>query len=140
MGLGSVSQRLTAQQAAEPQSPLDILQGALHIIFLSGVDKKEDSGPGDAISMSELRRFVRYTRWTFVPALFRLGRAKVLFNKDQAERELDRELQFHLDQETDRYLEQGLNYEQAKDRSAQKFWRCREDEGRLPRLHARHLN
>src|SRR5262249_23014228 len=64
--------------------------------------------------MSMLRRLVIRLRWTFMSTPFRINPVKFLFNKDQAERELDSELQFHLDLETDKYLKQGLSYPEAR--------------------------
>jgi putative ABC transport system permease protein len=40
--------------------------------------------------------------------------ARFLFSKDSVERELDRELQLHLELETEKYVEQGLSRQEAR--------------------------
>jgi len=60
-------------------------------------------------------------RWTFAAALLRLRRARVLFGKARAERELDRELQFHIDLEADKYLKLGLSYREARTAALRNF-------------------
>src|SRR5262245_57735590 len=60
--------------------------------------------------MHTLRRIVYYLRWSFGTARSRFDRARFVFSRDQTERELE----FHLVLETDKYLRQGLSYQEAR--------------------------
>ncbi len=48
-------------------------------------------------------------------------RLRSLFKRDQAERELSEELQFHLEQKTQQYIGSGLNAEEARRRARREF-------------------
>src|SRR6266436_9551627 len=53
---------------------------------------------------------MRFERWLYSIRL----RARSLFRRDAVERELDEELQFHLEQKTQHYVAAGLGAEKAR--------------------------